>query len=143
MQLNTQGKMTFLERMFSFLMYGMDIVTLAIFNYYQNIVYKRNFPADKYISFQEAMSNVSLILINNHFSQDHIRPYIPGMIEVGGLQIKTTPSPLPKVKSKFSLRNYSRIFYPKPARVENFSFQIDITFVLVNFLEKDLRNRQF
>ncbi len=39
--------------------------------------------------------------------------------------------------------NYSRIFYPKPARVENFSFQIDITFVLVNFLEKDLRNRQF
>jgi hypothetical protein len=34
-------------------------------------------------------------------------------------------------------------FYPKAARAENFSFQIDITFVQVNFLEKDLRNRQF
>jgi hypothetical protein len=43
----------------------------------------------------------------------------------------------------FLTASYSRIFYPKPARVENFSFQIDIIFVLVNFLEKELRNRQF
>jgi hypothetical protein len=30
---------------------------------------------------------------------------------------------------------YSRIFFPKPAWVENSSFQIDITFVVMTLLE--------
>lgn len=38
---------------------------------------------------------VPIGLINYHFSQGVTRPYVPGMIEVGGLQIKDPPSPLP------------------------------------------------
>jgi len=56
-----------------------------------------NFPADKYISFNEALNNVSLILLNTHFSSGMVRPYVPNMIEVGGIQVKPEASPLPEV----------------------------------------------
>jgi glucuronosyltransferase len=91
------GRMTFLQRVFSFIMYSLDVILMVPYDYYQNVVYKRYFPADKYRSYDDAHRNVSLFLINNHFSQDHIRPLIPGMVEVGGLQIKAKPSPLPDV----------------------------------------------
>lgn len=41
--------------------------------------------------------NVSLMLVNTHFSIDTIRPNVPGIIEVGGVHIKK-PRDLPKVK---------------------------------------------
>lgn len=41
--------------------------------------------------------NVSLMLVNTHFSIDTIRPNVPGIIEVGGVHIKK-PRDLSKVK---------------------------------------------
>lgn len=38
-----------------------------------------------------------MILLNDHFTQGHVRPYVPAMVEVGGLQIKPKPDPLPSV----------------------------------------------
>lgn len=38
---------------------------------------------------------MSLILVNSHFSQGGVRPNLPNVIEVGGLQIKEKPYPLP------------------------------------------------
>jgi hypothetical protein len=96
-QTKFQGQMTFLQRTTNFLLHGTDVLLFGAFNYYQNTVYKRNFPSENFRSYDEAQSNVSLILINNHFSQDHVRPYVPGLIEVGGLQIKVKPSALPGV----------------------------------------------
>lgn len=60
-----------------------------------------NFPSDRYISYEESQRNLSMILLNSHFSQSGPRPYVPAMIEVGGLQIKPTPDPLPEVKLNF------------------------------------------
>jgi glucuronosyltransferase len=97
LQTTFQGQMTFLQRTTNFLFYCVDVLLFAAFNYYQNVVYKRNFPSENFMSYDEAKSNVSLILVNNHFSQDHVRPYVPGFLGVGGLQIKTTHSPLPDV----------------------------------------------
>ena len=57
-----------------------------------------NFPPDRYISYEESVKNISLILLNSHFSQGGVRPYVPAMIEVGGLQIKPTPDKLPDVR---------------------------------------------
>lgn len=37
-----------------------------------------------------------MVLLNSHFSQGTVRPQVPGMVEVGGLQVKPTPDPLPK-----------------------------------------------
>lgn len=60
-------------------------------------IFSLNFPSDRYISYDEATRNLSLILLNSHFSQGGVRPYVPGMIEVGGLQIKPQPDKLPEV----------------------------------------------
>jgi glucuronosyltransferase len=41
------------------------------------------------------------VLLNTHFSSAKPRPYVPNMIEVGGLQVKPNPSPLPEDLKKF------------------------------------------
>lgn len=44
--------------------------------------------------------NISLILVNSHFSVNYPRPLVPNIIEVAGLHIDT-PRPLPKVRCWF------------------------------------------
>jgi glucuronosyltransferase len=107
---NFKGPMSFSQRIQNFLVYGVDVGMTMASDLYQNKVYKRNFPTDNFMSYDEAKSNVSLILVNNHFSQDHIRPLIPGLIEVGGLQIKEQPSPLPEVSLLGFWFEFWRIF---------------------------------
>lgn len=45
---------------------------------------------------ERMLHNVSLILVNSHHAVGIPRPYLPGVIEVGGMHIKE-PKPLPKV----------------------------------------------
>lgn len=40
--------------------------------------------------------NISLVLVNYHFSQGNPRPNVPGLIEIGGVQVKEKPDPLPE-----------------------------------------------
>jgi glucuronosyltransferase len=63
--------------------------------------YSDNFPQDRYRSYEDSLRNVSLVLLNTHFSSTRPRPYVPNMIEVGGLQVKPEPSPLPDDLKKF------------------------------------------
>lgn len=67
------------------------------------LFYSFHFPSKKYISYDEAHKNISLIFVNSHTSQGNIRPNVPGIVEVGGIQIKSTPSPLPEVSRKWDL----------------------------------------
>ncbi|XP_049318044.1 UDP-glycosyltransferase UGT5 isoform X3 [Bactrocera dorsalis] len=57
--------------------------------------YHYNFPSDRYPPLDEVRKNVSLIFTNHHFSQGPIRPNVPNLIEIGGIQIKEKPDPLP------------------------------------------------
>lgn len=45
---------------------------------------------------EQMLNNVSLTLMNAHHAVGVCRPYLPGVIEVGGMHIKE-PKPLPKV----------------------------------------------
>lgn len=54
------------------------------------------FPNAK-MSFDAALSNVALVLLNSHFSINAPRPYVPNMIEIGGIQVNREPNELPKV----------------------------------------------
>jgi len=46
--------------------------------------------------YEEINKNVSLVLFNSHaISEGPIRPNVPGVVEVGGIQIKEKPDPLP------------------------------------------------
>ncbi|XP_062122130.1 UDP-glucosyltransferase 2-like [Drosophila sulfurigaster albostrigata] len=60
-------------------------------------LYEQFFPhvANK-VPLVELSKNFSLVLLNQHFSLSFPRPYVPNMIEVGGLHISHTPAPLPK-----------------------------------------------
>lgn len=55
-----------------------------------------NFPASSgYPSFEEARRNVALVFVNHWFAQGPVRPNVPNLIEIGGIQIKDQPDPLP------------------------------------------------
>jgi glucuronosyltransferase len=57
--------------------------------------FSKNFPSDQYRSYEESLRNVSLVIQNSHFSFSYPRPLLPNMVEAGGLQVKSKPSPLP------------------------------------------------
>jgi glucuronosyltransferase len=57
---------------------------------------KEFFPS-KFPSIEELERNVSLVIYNNHFSLNGAKPMVPGVIETGGMHIKQTSEPLPKV----------------------------------------------
>lgn len=59
---------------------------------------RKFFPEDKYSTYDQMKQNVSLILLNTHFSSNGPRSYLPNVIEIGGIQIKSKPLPLPKVR---------------------------------------------
>ncbi|KAH8351314.1 hypothetical protein KR084_003526 [Drosophila pseudotakahashii] len=58
-------------------------------------VFKKYFPNAKK-TMEEIMDSFSLILLGQHFSLSYPRPYMPNMIEVGGMQISHKPKPLPE-----------------------------------------------
>lgn len=43
------------------------------------------------------MKQISLVFVNSHFSFNLPRPWVPNLIEIGGIHV-TDPKPLPKVK---------------------------------------------
>ncbi|XP_077291424.1 UDP-glycosyltransferase UGT5-like [Arctopsyche grandis] len=51
-------------------------------------------------SIEELENNVSLVLLNTHFSFDTVRPLVPGIVEIGGVHIKP-PKELPGDIKKF------------------------------------------
>lgn len=52
-------------------------------------------------SLHELRKNVNLVLLNSHVTLSYPRPYLPNMIEVGGLHIKKQTKPLPEVIMHF------------------------------------------
>lgn len=53
---------------------------------------------------EQMLNNVSLTLMNAHHAVGVTRPYLPGVIEVGGMHIKA-PKPLPQASCSFRYHN--------------------------------------
>ncbi|XP_055842572.1 UDP-glucosyltransferase 2-like [Episyrphus balteatus] len=70
-------------------------------NFILSILECKNFPEDKYPSYSDMKENISLILFNHHFSEGPVRPLVPGLVEMGGIQIKDKPDPLPEDIKEF------------------------------------------
>ncbi|XP_070500716.1 uncharacterized protein [Chironomus tepperi] len=88
---------SFLQRVANFMMHSLDL--LVIKNYFESggkAIYDYNFPPDRYRSYDEMIRNVSLVLVNTHFTSSGPRPLLPNLVEVGGLQVKPNPAPLPE-----------------------------------------------
>lgn len=76
-----------------------DIIKFLYFNIqlpYQEKIMKKYFHTTQ--SLTEMMTNVSLVLVNTHFSVAFPRPLVPNVIEIGGMHIQNdTKASLPKV----------------------------------------------
>lgn len=100
--LSYTDKMTFMQRLNNALM---SLAEILMTNVYalpsQKKVYEKYFPDPK-PNFYDVHKNVSLVLLNSHFSWNQPRPYLPNMIEIGGIQIdRSPPRELPRVCSKY------------------------------------------
>ncbi|XP_016965831.1 UDP-glycosyltransferase UGT5 [Drosophila biarmipes] len=106
-QMNIAGKpgqpMNFKQRLQNFgSTVGFNVLALFL-NHKYNGFYERLWGKDKSMpSFELAKRNVSLAFCNSHaISEGPIRPNVPGIIEIGGIQVKTKPDPLPEDIKEF------------------------------------------
>uniref|UniRef100_A0AAG5DU55 UDP-glucuronosyltransferase n=1 Tax=Anopheles atroparvus TaxID=41427 RepID=A0AAG5DU55_ANOAO len=96
MMLGLANPMTFGSRVANVAGFLFDEVFAYVWLHYQRKIYSELFPADRFPPYDAVRRNVSLVLLNHHVSKGSPRPYVPTMVEVGGLQIKEKPSPLPE-----------------------------------------------
>ncbi|XP_029726333.2 UDP-glycosyltransferase UGT5-like [Aedes albopictus] len=95
--LGNKNPMGFVDRVKNTIIYTVDFLMGKILAHYTQPYYESNFPAEKgYPSFEQAKLDISLVMLNSYFTQTVPRPYLPNMVEVGGLQIKPKPDPLPE-----------------------------------------------
>lgn len=89
----------FLSRFFLFIGYTIEYVVTEIANsFIQEPLYAKHFPLAKgYPTYDEMKRNVSLVLVNHHFSQGDFRPLYPNIVDIGGIQIRAKPKSLPPV----------------------------------------------
>ncbi|XP_063705569.1 UDP-glycosyltransferase UGT4-like [Culicoides brevitarsis] len=92
--------MNFFERVLNTLAYFVEHLMFIYVEYRNQFYFDEIFPESK-LGYSNAKKNVSLVLVNQYLSEGWIRPLLPSVIEVGGLQIKETPSPLPDDIQKF------------------------------------------
>jgi len=93
--------MTFLERFGNLAMTVFETTYMKFFyEPYQIQIYNEAF-ADPKPTLDELKRDVSLVLLNSHFTLSSPKPYVPNMIEVGGMHIKRVPNPLPADIQKF------------------------------------------
>lgn len=99
--LSFKDRMSFTERFGNTaMMIFEEIYMNLIYLPQQEELYKLHFPLLTK-SLHELRKNVNLILLNSHVTLSYPRPYMPNMIEVGGLHIKRQSSPLPQVSSTY------------------------------------------
>lgn len=115
----------FLERFFLFIGYVIEFVIAEfVEQFIQKPIYAEYFPlANGFPTYDEVKKNVSLVLINHHFSQGDFRPMYPNMIEIGGIQIRAEAKPLPVVSHNHSCATaYSRNLFILICRKSKNSF---------------------
>ncbi|XP_022209805.2 UDP-glucosyltransferase 2 [Drosophila obscura] len=63
-------------------------------------LYGKYFPGAR-LTMAEVLDSFALVLLGQHFAVSYPRPYLPNMIEVGGLHIAHQPQPLPEDIAEF------------------------------------------
>lgn len=92
--------MRFTERLIRFVEYAFEFSYITYLNYfYFEPFYNEHFAKiENFPTFNDIKKNVSLILTNTHFSEGIVRPLLPNLIEIGGVQLKEKTDPLPNVR---------------------------------------------
>ncbi|XP_037814381.1 UDP-glycosyltransferase UGT5-like isoform X1 [Lucilia sericata] len=114
-----------------------EVVLMNVLRSNMNKMYRYNFPADRYPPLEEVYKNVSLVLTNHHFSQGPIRPNVPALIEIGGIQIKEKPDPLPQDLAEIiESSDKGVIFFSLGTNVQGSNLSKDKAKMIFNVLSK-------
>lgn len=98
--LNYPDEMDFFQRLSNtFWSLAFDAVDAFVNEALQKELLLKYFPEAPPL--EELQRNVSLVFLNSQYSVDNPRPYVPNMVEVGGLHIED-PKPLPKKLKDFA-----------------------------------------
>ncbi|XP_037814382.1 UDP-glycosyltransferase UGT5-like isoform X2 [Lucilia sericata] len=130
--------MDFASRVKNFLANGFEHLVLRnLMQRKLERMYGYNFPADRYPPLEEVYKNVSLVLTNHHFSQGPIRPNVPALIEIGGIQIKEKPDPLPQDLAEIiESSDKGVIFFSLGTNVQGSNLSKDKAKMIFNVLSK-------
>lgn len=94
-------RMTFVQRLMNYMLHIYETALLHLINYpAQRRSYRKAFPNAR-VSYEEALANVSFVLLNSHHSINVPRPYLPNMVEVGGMHVPRNTKPLPDRLQRF------------------------------------------
>lgn len=94
--LNFSNRMTFIQKMFNILLTIFNRIELELFLLKQQEIYDKRFVGANKPTLNQIRKNVSLVLLNQHFTTNYPQPYVPNMVEVGGIHInRNGPKPLP------------------------------------------------
>lgn len=88
-------EMNFVQRIYNTMIYASEslffhFVYMPLHERLYNEIFSNPKP-----TLAAARTNVSLVLLNTHFSLSYPRPYMVNMIEVGGMHVSRTPNKLP------------------------------------------------
>lgn len=89
------GELNFKERLVNMYYTLREYFFTIEYEDYQRELYNSNFPNPTYPSYDDVKKNVSLILTNDYLTAGKVRPNLPTLVQIGGIQIKSKPSPLP------------------------------------------------
>jgi hypothetical protein len=86
---------SFMDRTLNFVFYIFEKLAASIFTAINRSFHDEHFPAPKYPTYDEMFSNyVSAVFVTDHFSQGDVRPLVPGVVEISGIQMTEEPEPL-------------------------------------------------
>lgn len=112
------GRLNCFKRLKMFFEYTIEfIVTKYVDKFMMERAYYEYFN-ESYPTYDEVKKNVSLVFLNSHFSQGRIRPYLPALVEIGGVHIGDV-SPLRKVQIYTLERNISFIYEKKKFKLQD------------------------
>uniref|UniRef100_A0A1I8PV86 UDP-glucuronosyltransferase n=1 Tax=Stomoxys calcitrans TaxID=35570 RepID=A0A1I8PV86_STOCA len=98
----------------------------------QDRLYREYFPKHTK-TLEEMRQNISLILLNQHFSLSFARPYVANMIEVGGFHLQHKPQPLPQDVEEFIASSSQEVIYfSMGSNIKSENFPLPIRKLLLN-----------
>lgn len=121
-------KMSFAERIGNTLFTAMQEMVFRLYFPTQVKIYESTFPGENKPDLAAIRTNVSLVLLNNHFTMNYARPYAPNMIEVGGIHIsRSAPKELPQnIKHFIDAAKHGVIYFSMGSNIKSSQLPVEV-----------------
>lgn len=110
----------------------------VVFDYKLTRIYNDVFPEQDMPTLKELRKNISMAFVGSHLiSEGPIRPLVPALIEIGGIQVKDKPDPLPKDIDQFiSNAKQGAVFLSLGSNVKSSTVRPEIVQIIFKVLSE-------